>query len=179
MQRAPAPWFAAALSISLRGMKFPLVVRLDASDPRVFHAAAEPGEPAVTGTFAFAGRDLSGLDNKDQLAFSNGWLGTVSFGRASFVEVGEIDEAAFFQTVERLARHFVEHYGAPSLAEALPVAREEADYAAGLCEHKLHTLLAVERESADEGVRERIKVIQPQRAEDHAKIWQIDPDDES
>lgn len=159
-------------------MKFPRVVRLDASDPRVFHRAADPGEPAVTGTFAFAGGDLSDLDNKAQLAFSNGWLGTVSFGRATFVEVAEIEEAEFYQVVERLARHFVEHYGAPSVTEALPVAREEADYAASLCEHKIHTILAIEREAADEGVRERIKIIQPSRAQDHAKIWELGEDDE-
>jgi len=159
-------------------MKFPRVVRLDASDPRVFETAAAPGEPAVTGTFAFAGRDLSELDNKQQLAFSNGWLGTESFGRATFVEVGEVDEAEFAQVVERLARHFVDHYGAPSIAEALPVAREEADYAAGLCEHKIHTMLAIEREAAEEGVRERIKLIQPSRAEEHAKIWELGEDDD-
>jgi hypothetical protein len=161
-------------------MKFPLVVRLDASDPRVFDTAAEPGEPAVVGTFAFAGRaDLDELRGKERLAFASGWLGTESFGRASFVEVGEIDEAGFFATVERLARHFVTHYGAPSLTDALPVAREEADYAAELCAHKLHTLLAIERAPAEAGIRERVKVIRPQRAADHARIWGIAQDDES
>jgi hypothetical protein len=158
-------------------MKFPFVVRLDATDPRVFHTAARPGEPAVAGTFAFADRDPDALEGKDRLAFASGWLGTESFGRASFVEVGEIDEAGFFAVVERLARHFVDAYGAPSLAEALPVARQEADDAAQLCGHKLHTLLAIERAPADEGIRERVKVIAPDRAADHARIWDIAPDD--
>jgi hypothetical protein len=37
--------------------------------------------------------------------------------------------------------------------------------------------LAIERDATDEGVRERIKVIAPDRAPDHARIWDIDPDD--
>ena len=160
-------------------MRIPRVIRLDASDTRVFHTPATPGEPAVPGSFAFFDADPQSLDNKDQLAFSSGWLGTESFGRATFVEVAEIDEAEHAQMVERLARHFVEHYGAPSLAEALPAAREEADYAVELCEHKLHTLLAVEREMSEDGIRERFKAIDPGRADEHAKIWELLPDDDS
>jgi hypothetical protein len=160
-------------------MKFPRVIRLDASDTRVFEHAAQPGEPAVPGGFAFADVDPDTLGRKQALAFASGWLGTESFGRATFVEVAEIDEATFFQVVERLARHFVEHYGAPDLAAALPVAREEADYAAGLCEHKVHTLLAVEREPGADGVRESFKVIQPHRAQDHARIWGIAEDEDT
>ncbi|MFQ6017030.1 MAG: DUF6505 family protein [Kiloniellaceae bacterium] len=159
-------------------MKFPRCIRLDASDLYVFHRAAEPGEWAVPGSFAFAGRDPAGFDNKEKLAFQSGWLGTESFGRASLVEVAEIEEAGFFQVVERLARHFVADYGAPDLAAALPPAREEADYAAGLCEHKMHSLLAIEREAAEGGIVERIRLIRPERAQDHARIWQIVPDDE-
>jgi hypothetical protein len=157
-------------------MKFPCVIRLDGSDPRVYARAADPGEPAVTGTFAFADVDPDGLSHADRLAFASGWLGTQSFGRATLVEVAEVAEADFFRTVERLARHFVDAYGAPSLTDALPVAREECDYAAGLCEHPVHTLLAIEREPSEEGVRERIKVIQPSRAQDHAKIWELGED---
>lgn len=159
-------------------MKFLRVVRLDGSDPRIFRHAAGAGEPAVPGSFAFLDVDPDDLDRKEALALAAGWLGTESFGRASLVEVARIDEAEFFQVVERLARHFVEVYGAPDLASALPAAREEADYAASLCEHKLHTLLAIEREPADDGIRERIKVIHPDRAGDHARIWDIVEDDE-
>ena len=78
--------------------------------------------------------------------------------------------------VERLARHFVAAYGAPDLAAALPAARQEADDAAGLCTHKAHSLLALEREMTDEGVVERFRVIKPERAQDHAKIWEIVPE---
>jgi len=157
-------------------MRFLRTLRLDNSDLQVFPRAAAPGEWAVPGSFAFAEADLQSLTGKEQLAFRSGWLGTESFGRATLVEVAEIDEAGFYQVVERLARHFVEAYGAPSLAAALPAAREEADYALGLSDHKLHSLLAIEREPGPAGLMERVRVIRPERAADHAKIWEIEPD---
>ena len=165
-------------------MKFPRTVRLDSSDLSIFKRSAEPGEWAVPGGFSFAARDLTALDNKDRIAFQSGWLGTGSFGYATLVEVAEITEAEFFRVVERLARHFVEALGAPDLAAALPPAREEADYAAGLCEHKVHTLLALERELTEEGVAERFRVIVPRRSSDHARIWELvseatEPDSDS
>ena len=154
-------------------MRFPRTVRLDSSDLQVFDPAAAAGEPAVPGGFAFAGREPETLTGKERQAFASGWLGTESFGRASLVEVGEISEAEFFQAIERLARHFVERYGAPDLAAALPAAREEVDYAAGLCEHKLHTLLAIERGWNEQGIAARFRVIVPSRNPDHARIWEI------
>ncbi len=159
-------------------MKFPRCIRLDPSDLNIYRLAAAPGEWAVAGGFAFAEADPSEFDNKDKLAFQSGWLGTESFGRASLVEVAEIDEAGFARVVERLARHFVEAYGAPDLAAALPAARQEADDAAGLCDHKLYSLLALERDMTDQGVVERFRVIHPERAQDHARIWEIVPDEE-
>jgi hypothetical protein len=159
-------------------MKFPRTIRLDASDVYVFPVAADPGEWAVPGAFAFAERDPATLERKERLAFAGGWLGTASLGRSSLVEVAEIGEQEFVAVVERLAHHFVERYGAPDLAAALPAARQEADYAAGLCQHKIHTLLAVEREVTEQGVVERFRVIVPGRAKDHAKIWEIVADDE-
>lgn len=159
-------------------MKMPRTIQLDRSDLQVFHRAAEPGEWAISGGFAFADRDPAALDRKETLALGSGWLGTESFGRSTLVEVTEIDEATFFQVVERLARHFVEHYGAPDLAAALPAARTEADHAASLCEHRNHTLLAVEREVTEEGLIERFRVIRPKPDQDHARIWEIVPDEE-
>lgn len=159
-------------------MKFPRCIRLDSSDAYVFRRAAEPGEWAVPGSFAFADADPATLDGKDKQAFKSGWLGTESFGHSTLVEVAEIDEAAFFRIVERLARHFVETYGAPDLSAALPAARAEADDAAGLCAHKVHTLLALEREVTEAGLIERVHVLAPGRAADHARMWAIVPDEE-
>ncbi len=159
-------------------MKFPRCIRLDQSDVQVFDRAAEPGEWAVPGGFAFAGGDPEGFDRRERLAFRGGWLGTVSFGRSTLVEVAELDEAGFFQIVERLAGHFVECYGAPSLTAALPAAREAADDAAGLSDHKLRSLLALEREATEAGIVERFRLVVPARRGDHAKIWQVVADED-
>jgi hypothetical protein len=157
--------------------KFPRVVRLDSSDLHVFPHAAAPGEWAVPGSFAFSGASIAELEGKDRLSFAHGWLGTESFGYAALVEVAEMPEGDFLQVIERLAHHFVERHGAPSLGEALPVARQEADYAAGLCGHKVHQLLALEREDGPDGLVERVRLVRPERAGEHAKIWQIVADD--
>ena len=158
-------------------MKFPRCIRLDASDINIYARAAEPGEWAVPGGFAFADCDPDGLERKARLAFHSAWLGTGSFGHSTLTEVAEIDDAGFEDVVERLAGHFVESYGAPDIAAARPVARAEAEEAAALCEHKVHTLLALEREVTEAGVVERFSVIDPGRASEHTKIWEIVPDD--
>ena len=160
-------------------MKFPRSIRLDSSDLQVFKQAAEPGEWAVPGGVSFAGCDPEALDGKTRFAFQNGWLGTGSFGWSTFVEVAEITEAAFEGVVEALARGFVSVLGAPDMATALPPARSEAEYARGLCDHPPHTLLALERGLGEEGIIERFRVIVPERAEDHAKIWDIVPDEDA
>ncbi len=68
-------------------MKFTRTIRLDPSDVKVFPLAAEPGEWAVAGTFAFADTEPAALSRKEQLAFKSGWLGTGSFGRSTLVQV--------------------------------------------------------------------------------------------
>lgn len=155
-------------------------LRLDQSDSHIFHQAAEPGEWVVPGTFAFLDLDPEQADRKQQLAFASGWLGCETFGHSTLVEVAEIEEAEFFALVERLARLFVERYGAPSLAAALPAAREEADLAASLAEeHKIGTLLAIAREWDEDGaIREGFRVIRPSRAEEHARIWTIEEEED-
>ncbi len=159
-------------------MKFPRCIRLDASDTHIFPHTSAPGEWAVPGGLTFAGCDPETLDNKTRLAFQTGWLGTESFGWCSLVEVADIDEAEFAQVVERLAAGFVSILGAPDLAAARPDAAAEAKYAATLCEHDPHTLLALERGLTEEGIVERFRVIVPERAQDHARIWDIVPDED-
>ena len=157
-------------------MRLPRAIRLDQSDLQIFARACQPGEWAIPGTLAFSEIDLERCDHRQRLAFASAWLGTESFGFTTLVEVAEIEESAFYQAVERLARHFVSDYGAPGLAEALPAARAELDDALSLCDHKVGTLLAIEREMTPEGIAERVRVIQPERATDHARIWTVAED---
>lgn len=155
-------------------MKFPRAVRLDESDIQVYTDPAVPGEWAVPGSFVFVDRNPAELTGKELQAFGHGFLGVQSFGWSTLVEVAEIAEQEYQQVIDRLAEHFVERYGAPDLATALPAAREEASFAASICEHELHTLLMLERESGEEGIVERFKVVRLNAA-DHSnvKLWQL------
>ncbi len=158
-------------------MRFLRAIRLDQSDTRIFERAAEPGECAVCGAFAFANANPDSLAPKQRQAFAHGFLGTESFGRTTLVEVAEISDTEHEAVIERLALHFITDYGAPDLAAALPAAREEAEFAASLCDHKLHTLLTVERAFTEDGIAESVRVITPARAPGHAQIWSIVEDD--
>jgi hypothetical protein len=157
-------------------MRFPRTIRLDASDAHVFEPAAAPEEWAVSGAFAFADLAPEALTGKTAQAFARGFLGTRSFGWSTLVAVAEIAPAELDAVVEALARHFVERYGAPSLEAARPAARAEVAFASGLCEHRVNTLLAVERALGPDGIVERFRAIEPGRGRAHARIWQLVPD---
>ena len=79
--------------------------------------------------------------------------------------------------IETLAQHFVERYGAPSLAAARPAAEAEAAFAGSLCEHKVNTLIAVERSYGPDGIVERFRTIEPLKSGSHARIWALLPED--
>jgi len=158
-------------------VKFLRTIRLDDSDVQVYERAAEPGEWAVPGTFAFLDMDSEKMSGATLQAFRFGFLGTRSFGWSTLVEIAEITEDEFQLVVDRLAAHLMSHYGAPHIAAALPVAGDEADYAATICEHELHTLLAIEREFGVEGIEESLKVIRPNAASHQGlKIWGVEED---
>ena len=140
-------------------MKFPRTIRLDVSDANAFPLAAEPEEWAVTGTFAFADAAPEAMTGKEQLAFRNGWLGTDSFGRSTFVQVSVIPDEQFEAVVRNLAAHLHENYGAPDMLAAVEAARGEAEYAAGLCDHPSGPLLALERELPEDVFAQRIRVL--------------------
>ena len=158
-------------------MKFPRTIRLDVSDANAFPLAAEPEEWAVTGTFAFADADPAALTGKEQLAFRNGWLGTDSFGRSTFIQVSVIPDEQFEAMVRNLAAHLHQQYGAPDMLAAVEAARGEAEYAADLCDHPAGTLLAIEREFTEDGVAERIRVIPKTDEGAHARIWSVEEDE--
>ena len=154
-------------------MKFLCTVRLDVSDENAFPLAAQTDEWALTGTFAFADTEPERLQKKEQLAFRNGWLGTNSFGRATFVLIKEISDEQYQLVVSRLAEYIFKYYGAPDIFVAIEAARREVEFAAGLCEHPIGTMLSIEREFTDNGISERFQVIQNQGEGMHAKIWSL------
>ena len=114
-------------------MNFARVIRMDESDLNVFHAAAEPGEWAIPGTFAFSNWSEDDLTGKARQEFAHGWLGLESFGRASVVAVTSITEAERAALVDILAFHFTEAWGAPHIDAARPVAEEEIAHMAQMC----------------------------------------------
>jgi Family of unknown function (DUF6505) len=158
-------------------MKFLRAVRLDDSDSQVYEQASEPGEWAVPGSFVFLDMDPQSLEGKQLQAFKSGFLGTRSFGWTTLVEIAEIDDDEFQQVIDRLASHFMDHYGAPHIAAALPAAGEEAHYASTICEYPIATLLAIERDFGEQGIVESLKVIKP-NAGNHSnvKLWAIEED---
>ncbi len=159
-------------------MKFPRTIRLDPSDVKVFPLAAEPGEWAVPGTFAFADAEPQSMSRKEQLAFKSGWLGTGSFGRSTMVQVVDITAEQYDDVVRMIADHLVSEYGAPDRDAAMTAARDEAADAAGLCDHPINTLLAIEREFTDDGIGERVRAITPEPAGAHTRGWEIVEDED-
>lgn len=157
-------------------MRFPRAIRLDASDERVFAAAAEPGEWAVSGGFVFADHDPQQLAGKERQAFVHGFLGTASFGWSTLVSVAEIGFTEYEAVIEALAQHLLAEYGAPDMAAARAAAREEAEFAASLCTHRINTLIAVERSWGPQGIVERFRTIEAPREAPHAHIWTVERD---
>ncbi|MEL6278116.1 MAG: DUF6505 family protein [Pseudomonadota bacterium] len=147
-------------------MKLARTIRFDESDLNVFEHPAEPDEWAVSGGFAFSNWSQEMITGKARQAFANGWLGLDSFGRSTFVAVAQIEDAEYEAATRQLAQHFVDAYGAPDIEAALPIARHELTFMADLCDdHAPNTLLAVERELTDAGVKEGFRAIAPVDAE--------------
>lgn len=141
-------------------MKLLRTIRLDASDTFIFPATAEPGDWAVSGSFAFDGPPAN-LTGKALAAFRSGFLGIPSLGwstLAQVVEVGADDREA---AIALLARCLVERYGAPDLDTARAAATEEIDFAASLCAHPPDTLIAVRRTTEEDAVREAFRSLRP------------------
>jgi len=157
-------------------MRFPRAIRLDESDRHVYDKPAMPGEWAVPGSFVFLHEDATTLDGKRREAFRHGFLGTDSLGWATLVVVDEISDAEYQVLIERLAALILQHYGAPDRTAAFMAAREEADFAASLCNHELHTLLALERTVEGESIVESFRVVRLPDAAHHdaMKLWTVD-----
>lgn len=139
--------------------RLPRTIQLDGSDRSVFDHAAEPGEWAVTGSFAFLDDPPDGGTRKRRQAFQHGFLGTGSFGWSTLVMVADAPDAVVRSVTDALAQHFVDRHGAPSLAAARQVAEREVAFAASLCGHPVGTLLTVFRQHGPDGVVEQFATV--------------------
>ena len=97
-------------------MKLLRTIRFDASDPFVFDKAAEPGEWAVSGAFAFTCGDPAKLQGRARSAFRAGFLGLASLGRSTLVQIVEAHESDREVAVSILAAQLVAHFGPPTVA---------------------------------------------------------------
>ncbi len=159
-------------------MRFPRIVRLDDSDSRVYENLAVPGEWAVPGSFVFLDVDPDSLSGKRLEAFRHGFLGTGSFGWGTLVMVDGISDEEYRAVIDGLVTRFMHQYAAPDRTVAQAAAQEEADFAASICNHEIHTLLALERNVEDGSIVESFRVVSPPNAIDHTavKIWAVEED---
>ena len=141
-------------------------IRLDPSDALVFPRAAEPGEWAVPGGFAFWDDDPAALEGKRRQAFRAGFLGLSSFGWSTLVQVVSATPAQRAEAVAALAAHVRAAHGAPDEAAARAAAEEEIAFAESLCDHPPGTLVALSRSLEGGEVRERFRTLH-ERAEPH------------
>ena len=162
-------------------MKLLRTIRLDPSDTFVFERAAEPGEWAVSGAFAFWAGDPTTLEGKARSAFRSGFLGVDSLGWSTLVQIVEASRADRLRLVEALAQRLVDHYGAPDLDAARGAAEEEVAFAESLCEQPQDTLVAVHRSYEEGQLRETFRTLRPREGPKPARAFsflEVEGDDD-
>jgi hypothetical protein len=136
-------------------------IRLDPSDTFIFERAAEPGEWAVSGAFIFWNSDASKLEAKSRAAFRGGFLGVISLGWSTLVQIVDAKPSDGLTVVEALANQLARCFGAPDMKAARTAAEEEVSFAQSLCDHPSGTLIAIHR-TYDEGeIRESFRTLRP------------------
>jgi hypothetical protein len=148
-------------------------IRLDASDSFIFEKAAEPGEWAVSGAFAFARGDPANLRGKARTAFRAGFLGLESLGRSTLAQIVESTELDHSAVVDQLAIQLVAHFGAPDLAVARLAAEEEVGFAASLCDHPPGVLVAVARSHENGTIREAFRTLRLREGAGPARAFEF------
>jgi len=139
-------------------------IRLDPSDTFVFEQAAEPGEWAVSGAFAFWNSDPTTLEGKARTAFRSGFLGLSTLGWSTLVQIVDANESDRLTVVNMLADQLTTKFGAPTRNDAVAAAEEEIAFAESLCNQPSGTLIAVHRTFEDGNVRESFRTLRPRSA---------------
>jgi hypothetical protein len=154
-------------------MKLLRTIRPDASDTFVFEKAAEPGEWAVSGAFAFARADPETLERKARAAFRSGFLGVGTLGWSTLAEITDASEEDRRQAINILATQLVAHFGAPDPATARLAAEEEIAFAASLCNHPAGTLAAVSRSAENGTIREVFRALGPNPGTGPTRVFDV------
>lgn len=152
-------------------MKLLRTIRLDSSDSFVFERAAEPGEWAVPGAFAFWPVDPDTLEGKARSAFRGGFLGVQSLGWSTLVQIVDASDADRARLVDLLSEKLLRHFGAPDLAAARAAAQEEVAFTESLCSQPRDTLIAVHRRCEDGDLRETFRTLRPRNGSRPARAF--------
>jgi Family of unknown function (DUF6505) len=152
-------------------MKLLRTIRLDASDIFVFEKAAEPGEWAVSGAFAFWNREAASLEGKARSAFRSGFLGVSTLGWSTLVQIVAANDDDRRDVVDTLARQLVARFGAPTIEDALAAAEEEVAFAESLCSQPQDTLVAVHRTFEGGAVKESFRALRPRSGPKPARAF--------
>ena len=141
-------------------MRFLKAVRLDDSDDRVLQdggGAATDGEWVVSGGYAAC--DLASGHRTPRCHCDTTFIAAGARRRCTIAEVAEMDDAAYGQVKQALARHFLEDLGAPSVEAAEAAAADECAYTADLAaSFPAEAWITVKREPTEDGVGERYSV---------------------
>ena len=152
-------------------MKLLRTIRLDPSDTFIFDPAAEPGEWAVPGGFAFWQRDPLALEGKERTAFRSGFLGVTSLGWSTLVQIVEASDDDRRALVEALTRRLMSDFGAPGLEQAAAAAEDEVAFIESLCDQPVDTLVAVHRSFDGGELREAFRTLKPRNGAKPARAF--------
>ena len=152
-------------------MKLLRTIRLDPSDTFVFDPAAEQGEWAVSGAFAFWHRDPAHLQGKARSAFRSGFLGVRSLGWSTLVQIVAVTEEDRAALVDLLGQQLRAHFGAPDETAAHAAAEDEVAFVQSLCSEPQDTLIAVHRMFEDGQMREQFRTLRPRTAAKPARAF--------
>ena len=162
-------------------MKLLRTIRLDPSDTFVFERAAEPGEWAVSGAFAFWNSDPAALEGKARTAFRGGFLGLSTLGWSTLVQIVDATATDRQVVLNTLADQLMARFGAPTRGNAIAAAQEEISFVESLCNQPSDTLIAVHRTFEDGAVRESFRTLRPRNGAKPARAFsflEVDGEDE-
>jgi hypothetical protein len=141
-------------------MKFLKAVRLDDSDDRVLEGeggAAADGEWVVSGGYAVC--DLAHGHRSPRCHCDTTFVAVGARRRCTIAEVADIEESAYEQVKQALARHLLDDLGAPSPEAATAAAKDECNYTRELAgSFPAEVWITVKREPTADGVGERYSV---------------------